>query len=61
VTPVAISALPSCAGVGDVGQWAWVNNGVAIPTYHQGVTTTGSGQWPVICAYNASIYGWVYD
>ena len=56
---VAISSLPTC-GSTMVGTLAWVNNGVAAPTYHLSVSTTGSATWPVFCTYNGTTYGWVY-
>jgi len=56
---VAIASLPSCAA-GTVGEIAFVNNGIAAPTYHQAVSATGSAEWPVSCSYNGTSYGWVY-
>jgi hypothetical protein len=57
--PVAIGALPTCNSSA-VGTMAWVNNGIASPTYHQAVSTTGSAVFPVYCTYNGTAYNWVY-
>lgn len=56
LTPVAISALPSCAP-GNSGLSMIVNNGVASPTYLGTVSTTGSTVVRVLCNSSA----WVYD
>jgi hypothetical protein len=56
---VAIANLATC-NANIVGGLAFVNNGIAAPTYHQAVSTTGGGIWPVFCTYNGSAYGWVY-
>lgn len=60
LTPVAISSLPTCTGSGNVGQMAWINNGVASPTYNAAVSSTGSAIEPVACTYTGSAYGWTY-
>lgn len=57
--PVAIGSLPRC-NRSNVGKQAFINNGIAAPTYHQTVSTTGSAYWPVFCTYNGSSYNWVY-
>ncbi len=57
--PVAIASLPACAS-GTVGSIAFVNNGVASPTYHATVSTTGGATWQVSCTYNGTTYAWVY-
>jgi hypothetical protein len=55
---VAIAALPGCAA-GMTGA-AWINNGLAAPTYRQAVSTTGPATEPVYCVYNGTAYGWAY-
>ena len=59
ITPVTIASLPTCNST-NVGDHAFVNNGVTTPTYHLAVSSTGTGQWPVYCTYNGSAYSWVY-
>ena len=51
--------LPSCIA-GTVGNVVAVSNGIAAPTYHQVVSTTGTSTWTVTCTYNGSSYNWVY-
>jgi hypothetical protein len=60
LTPVTIAHLPACSAAGSVGEVAFISNGVASPTYHQAVSSTGSASWLVTCAYTGSFYGWVY-
>ena len=50
-----IASLPTCNS-GLAGQFAYVTNGVAAPSYMGAVSTTGSANDPVFC--NGS--GWVY-
>ena len=60
IKPVAIASLPACTAAANLGQIAFVNNGIASPTYHQTVSTTGGATWPVYCTYNGTTYAWVY-
>jgi hypothetical protein len=55
---VAIIALPPCAA--GMNGAAWINNGLAAPTYRQAVSTTGPATEPVYCVYNGTAYGWAY-
>jgi len=50
-----IGSLSTCSGV--PGAMAVVTNGIASPTFHQTVSTTGSTTWPVFC--NGT--NWVYN
>ena len=57
--PVAIASLPTCSS-SNIG-FAFINNGVASPTYNAAVgSTTGPAIDLVACTYNGSAYAWTY-
>lgn len=58
-TGLAIASLPTCNS-SNPRMEAWINNGIAAPTYRQAVSATGSAIEPVYCIYNGSTYGWAY-
>lgn len=53
LTKYTIATLPSSPTSGTM---ALITNGIASPTYHQAVSSTGAATWPVY--YTGS--GWVY-
>lgn len=52
-----IATLPVCT-TGIIGGRAVITNGIATPTYHQTVSTTGAATWPVFCTATPA---WVYE
>jgi hypothetical protein len=58
-TTVAIASLPAC-GSSTVATQAWVNNGIASPTYREAVSATGPATEPVYCVNTGTSFGWAY-